>query len=51
MIESFSIDDDKKKNDEVVFVTFVFIYSAGCGRTGTICAVDYAWTLLKMQVS
>lgn len=23
--------------------------SAGCGRTGTICAVDYAWTLLKMQ--
>ncbi|KAM7437282.1 protein tyrosine phosphatase [Porites harrisoni] len=23
--------------------------SAGCGRTGTICAVDYAWDLLKMQ--
>lgn len=23
--------------------------SAGCGRTGTICAVDYAWALLKMQ--
>ena len=28
-----------------------FLSSAGCGRTGTICAVDYAWSLLKMHVS
>ena len=30
---------------------FLFFSSAGCGRTGTICAVDYAWSLLKMHVS
>ena len=25
--------------------------SAGCGRTGTICALDYTQTLLKQGVS
>ena len=25
--------------------------SAGCGRTGTICALDYAQSLLKQGVS
>ncbi|XP_065178943.1 tyrosine-protein phosphatase non-receptor type 12-like [Sycon ciliatum] len=24
--------------------------SAGCGRTGTVCAVDYAWQLLESQI-
>lgn len=29
----------------------LFFDSAGCGRTGTICAVDYAWDVLKCGVS
>nr|XP_013799608.1 PREDICTED: tyrosine-protein phosphatase non-receptor type 12 isoform X1 [Apteryx mantelli mantelli] len=24
-----------------------FVYTAGCGRTGAICAIDYTWNLLK----
>lgn len=26
------------------------IHSAGCGRTGAICAIDYTWNLLKAGV-
>ncbi|ETE61038.1 Tyrosine-protein phosphatase non-receptor type 22 [Ophiophagus hannah] len=26
---------------------FVMSFSAGCGRTGVICAIDYTWTLLR----
>jgi hypothetical protein len=26
-------------------------FSAGCGRTGTICAIDYAWNVLRSGVS
>ena len=29
---------------------FVLFFSAGCGRTGTICAIDFAWDMLKMGV-
>ncbi|NWI50697.1 PTN12 phosphatase, partial [Calyptomena viridis] len=25
----------------------VYVHSAGCGRTGAICAIDYTWNLLK----
>lgn len=25
--------------------------SAGCGRTGTICAIDHVWTLMRTGVS
>ena len=25
-------------------------FSAGCGRTGTICAIDFSWDMLKMGV-
>lgn len=27
-----------------------WLYSAGCGRTGAICAIDYTWNLLKAGV-
>ena len=27
------------------------VHSAGCGRTGTVAAVDYAWQLLEGRVS
>ena len=27
------------------------VFSAGCGRTGTICVIDYAWNLLKSTVN
>lgn len=27
-----------------------WICSAGCGRTGALCAIDYTWNLLKRQV-
>lgn len=30
---------------------FIFNCSAGCGRTGTICAIDYVWGLMRMGVS
>lgn len=34
------------------FMMFLLFFdSAGCGRTGTICAVDYAWDVLKCGVS
>lgn len=25
----------------------LYVHSAGCGRTGAICAIDYTWNLLK----
>lgn len=28
----------------------VWLYSAGCGRTGAICAIDHTWNLLKAGV-
>ena len=29
---------------------WLWLYSAGCGRTGAICAIDYTWNLLKAGV-
>ncbi|KAL7985386.1 hypothetical protein Chor_003956 [Crotalus horridus] len=29
---------------------FVMSFSAGCGRTGVICAIDYTWTLLRDSI-
>lgn len=38
---------------EVKFSSFFHpcICSAGCGRTGAICAIDYTWNLLKTGVT
>lgn len=30
--------------------TCISVCSAGCGRTGAICAIDYTWNLLKAGV-
>nr|XP_034317718.1 uncharacterized protein LOC105346801 isoform X7 [Crassostrea gigas] len=35
------------KAREKSFAPVIVHCSAGCGRTGTICAVDYAWDVLK----
>lgn len=35
----------------IIIDNFRCFDSAGCGRTGTICAVDYAWDVLKCGVS
>lgn len=31
-------------------MTFHCDCSAGCGRTGALCVIDYTWNLLKKQV-
>lgn len=40
---------------DVIFTCFFFLFgccrcSAGCGRTGALCVIDYTWNLLKNQV-
>lgn len=52
----FSVDSENMKI-VVPFQPFktvsnvpVYVQSAGCGRTGAICAIDYTWNLLKAGV-
>lgn len=38
-------------DDQVSFeIVSLWLNSAGCGRTGAICAIDYTWNLLKAGV-
>lgn len=37
-------------NVESTVCTILLYFSAGCGRTGVICAIDYIWRLLKDEV-